>query len=160
MKPLIVVGVDGSEQSKAALRWAVEEARLRGAELRVVHGWFAYPVLVPGSPITAADWDALRESAGGFVESFVSDVVGEPEDVEIHPVAVHATAAAALIEAARHAELLVVGSHGRGGFAGLLLGSVSNQCAHHAACPVVIVRGGSAEPHQKHEAVAAAVAGS
>jgi nucleotide-binding universal stress UspA family protein len=140
-QPLIVVGVDGSEQSKAALRWAVEEARLRGASIRVVHAWWAYPALVPGTPVIGTEWEVLRESADEFVESFVGEVVGEPTDVEITAVAVHGTAAPALVEASQDADVLVVGSRGLGGFTGLLLGSVSQQCAHHAPCPLVIVRG-------------------
>jgi nucleotide-binding universal stress UspA family protein len=143
--PLIVVGVDGSEQSKAALRWALDEARLRGASLRVVHAWWAYPAFVPGAPIIATEWEELRESADEFVESFVAEVLGEPDDVEITAVAVHGTAAPALVEASQEADLLVVGSRGLGGFTGLLLGSVSQQCAHHAPCPLVIVRGAPTE---------------
>jgi nucleotide-binding universal stress UspA family protein len=159
MDRLIVVGVDGSEEAKAALRWALEEARLRGAALRVVHGWWAYPALVPGSPITSDDWDGLRREAQGFVKRFVAETIGEPEDVEISAVAPHGTAAPVLVEAAREAELLVVGSRGHGGFAGLLLGSVSQQCAHHAPCPLVIVRGKAVETDDVGKAVTGAVAG-
>jgi nucleotide-binding universal stress UspA family protein len=144
-RPLIVVGVDGSEQSKAALRWALDEARLRGASIRVVHAWWAYPALLPGAPIIATEWEELREGADEFVESFVAEVLGEPADVEITAVAVHGTAAPALVEASQAADLLVVGSRGLGGFTGLLLGSVSQQCAHHAPCPLVIVRGTATE---------------
>jgi nucleotide-binding universal stress UspA family protein len=156
MKPLIVVGVDGSEESRSALRWAVDEARLRGAKLRVVHAWFAYPAIAEGGPVVAADWESLGDSARAFVESFVEETVGEPEGVEIEAAAVHGTAAVVVVEAAREAELLVVGSRGHGGFAGLLLGSVSQQCVHHSACPVVVVRGVPAGSKDGHEAVAGA----
>jgi nucleotide-binding universal stress UspA family protein len=70
----------------------------------------------------------------------VSEVAGPDPEVEVETVAVHGSAAHSLVEAAANADLLVVGSRGHGGFAGLLLGSVSQQCAHHAPCPVVIVR--------------------
>jgi nucleotide-binding universal stress UspA family protein len=138
----IVVGVDGSEESKAALRWAIEEARLRDAAVRAVHAWSVYPALYPGTPIRASDWEEVRADADKFVEDFVAEVAGNPGDVELAAVAVQGdgTAAHGLIEAAEGAELLVVGSRGLGGFTGLLLGSVSQQCVHHAPCPVVIVR--------------------
>jgi nucleotide-binding universal stress UspA family protein len=140
MKPLIVVGIDGSEESKAALRWAVDEARLRGTRLRVVHAWFAYPVIADGLPMVQEDWAALGETAQRFVEHFVEEVAGDPEGVELELAALHGTAASVLVDASRTADLLVVGSRGHGGFSGLLLGSVSQQCVHHATCPVVVIR--------------------
>jgi nucleotide-binding universal stress UspA family protein len=144
-KDLIVVGVDGSEPSKAALRWALDEARLRNCAVRVVYAWFAHPVLVPGSPMVAADWEAVRRSADEFVSELVAAEAGEDTGVEVDAVAAHGNAADVLVRHARGAQLLVVGSRGHGGFAGLLLGSVSQQCVHHAPCPVVIVRGSAAE---------------
>jgi nucleotide-binding universal stress UspA family protein len=160
VKPhLIVVGVDGSEESRAALRWAVEEARLRDARIRVVHAWWAYPALAAGTPIAAADWAALEESADRFVTSFVTETLGEPDDLQIDASALHGSAAEVLVEASARADLLVVGSRGHGGFAGLLLGSVSQQCAHHALCPLVIVRG-ARTGHEAPETVSVgAVAG-
>ena len=140
-KGLIVVGVDGSEPSKAALRWALDEARLRGCAIRVVYAWLAHPALVPGAPMTSSDWEALRRSADDFLREFVAGEIGEHEGVEVDGVAAHSSAADALVKHARGAQLLVVGSRGHGGFAGLLLGSVGQQCVHHAPCPVVIVRG-------------------
>jgi nucleotide-binding universal stress UspA family protein len=138
---LIVVGVDGSEPSKAALRWALEEARLRGCAVRVVYAWFAHPVLVTGAPLVAEDWESLRRSADDFLREFVAAEIGEHEGVGVDGVAVHGSPADTLVKYAKGAQLLVVGSRGHGGFAGLLLGSVSQQCVHHAPCPVVIVRG-------------------
>ena len=151
MKGLIVVGVDGSEESKAALRFAVDEARLRGLRLRVVHAWFAYPAIADGMPVVPEDWAALGETARTFVEQFVAEVAAEHEGVELEAAAVHGTAANVLVDESRVADLLVVGSRGHGGFTGLLLGSVSQQCVHHAACPVVVVRnvpvqGGAGSP--------------
>ena len=138
---VIVVGIDGSETSKAALRWAVEEARLRHACVRAVHAWWVVPMLKPGGQLApdAADWGA--EDATEPVRAFVTETVGEQTDVEITPIAVQGEqASAALVDAAKDADLLVVGSRGAGGFSGLLLGSISQQCAHHAPCPIVIVR--------------------
>jgi nucleotide-binding universal stress UspA family protein len=106
MAGTIVVGVDGSEKSKEALRFALEEARLRGARVEAV---------------------------------YVADVAGDAAAVRVDQIAVDDRPARALIAAAADADLLVVGSRGHGGFAGLLLGSVSQQCAQHAPCPVVIV---------------------
>jgi nucleotide-binding universal stress UspA family protein len=153
MEKLIVVGVDGSEPSKAALEWAVEEARLRGASLRVVYAWNEYPMVIPGGPVLPYDPEELKRSAHDFVERLVEETLGTPQDVEITTVALLGPAAGVLVDAAVGAEMLVVGSRGHGGFAGLLLGSVSQQCVHHAPCPVVIVRGTeiettAAEPHE------------
>jgi nucleotide-binding universal stress UspA family protein len=136
----IVVGVDGSDHSKAALRWAVKEAALRGAGVRVVHAWQVYPALHPGTTITASDFDEVRDQAGSFVKDFVDEVVPDRDGVPIEAVAVQGESVApALIDAAANADLLVVGSRGLGGFRGLLLGSVSQQCVHHAKCPVVVL---------------------
>lgn len=137
----IVVGIDGSENSKHALRWALDEARLRDASLRVVYAW-TMPVYVgygvpPAAVINPA---SLAEAASERVDKTVGEVIGEAEDVQIERKAVEGMAAQTLVEEADGADLLVVGSRGHGGFAGLLLGSVSQQCAHHAPCPVVIVR--------------------
>jgi nucleotide-binding universal stress UspA family protein len=141
----IVVGVDGSETSRAALRWAVEEARLRNARVRAVHAWWIYPMLTDGLP-TTDEPERLDDEATERVQAFVTETLGEQPDVEVTPVAVQGMqAAAALVEAARDADLLVVGSRGVGGFTGLLVGSVSDQCTHHAPCPIVIVRGARAE---------------
>jgi nucleotide-binding universal stress UspA family protein len=149
---LIVVGIDGSEISRRALRWAVEEARLRHARVRVVHAWWIYPML-------AADMEAphLTSDASGTVQAFVTETLGEEHDVEVEVVAVQGRqASAALVDAAEDAELLVVGSRGAGGFSSLLLGSVSQQCAHHAPCPVAIVGRGPEEDHRRHDARAEA----
>lgn len=138
---LIVVGIDGSESSNAALRWAVEEARLRHARVRALHAWWIHPMLgrsAESVPVEA-DWDG--EVATELLRTFITETLGEETDVEITPVAVQGQqASAALVDAARDADLLVVGSRGAGGFSGLLLGSISQQCAHHAPCPIVIVR--------------------
>jgi nucleotide-binding universal stress UspA family protein len=137
---LIVVGIDGSESSRDALHWALGEARLRGAPLRVVHAWDPTPEFLPEAPLLAADYETLRRSASEYVDTLVAETIGAPDDVDVTAVAARGPAARALVEAATGAGLLVVGSRGHGGFAGLLLGSVSQQCVQHAPCPVVIVR--------------------
>jgi nucleotide-binding universal stress UspA family protein len=138
---VVVVGIDGSEQSKRALRWALEEARLRGAGLRVVHAWMWASATFSGfaGPVISETIESMQKAAVELVGGLVTEVVGPDPDVEIETLVVEGAAAPSLIEAARDAEVLVVGSRGHGGFAGLLLGSVSQQCAHHATCPVVIV---------------------
>jgi nucleotide-binding universal stress UspA family protein len=134
----IVVGVDGSPGSLAALRFAVDEARLRGVPLTVLSAW-SFPVAgdVPGGlmPVLTTDFAA---DAAEVLDEVLAQV--DATGVTIERVVVEGGAARRLLEAARGAEMLVVGSRGRGGFAGLLLGSVSQQCAHHAPCPVAIVR--------------------
>jgi nucleotide-binding universal stress UspA family protein len=148
---LIVVGVDGSENSRQALRWALEEARLRQARVRVVHAWWMYPMLAD-----EMEEPHLTDDASGAVQKFVAETLGEQDDVEVEAVAVQGQqASAALVDAAKDAELLVVGSRGAGGFSSLLLGSVSQQCAQHAPCPVAIVRRCLADRHPQHDARAA-----
>ena len=139
----IVVGVDGSDASKNALRWAVEDARARSAEVVALH---AYEVPVPApdaAPSSPVDLPALvaeaHESAQQFVTSVVDEVVGNAVTVDVAPIAVEDAPAKALLDASRDADLLVVGSHGHG-LSGLFLGSVSLECALHAACPVLIYR--------------------
>jgi nucleotide-binding universal stress UspA family protein len=139
----IVVGVDGSPESLGAFRWALAEARLRGAELQAVYVW-SIPI-IPGrelGPTYIPPVDDLRAEAKQVLDAVVA---AEPaEGVLVTPVVVEGNPADMLVEAGREADLLVVGSRGHGGFAGLLLGSVSAQLAHHAACPLVIVRRGTA----------------
>jgi nucleotide-binding universal stress UspA family protein len=137
MAGTIVVGVDGSEESKKALRWAVEEARLRNARVVAIRAW-VYPALAAGGLIPVDG--ELVESLAAAEQEALAKAVAEVEGAEgVEQVVVEDAPAHALVEAARGADLLVVGSRGHGGFTGLLLGSVSQQCAHHAACPVVIV---------------------
>jgi nucleotide-binding universal stress UspA family protein len=141
----IVVGVDGSPGSTAALRWALEEARLRRAKLRVIRAWLYPRIDGYGSiPAELPYMDALRNDVEELLDAVVDEVAGENPGVSIVRVAVEGPPAEVLIEAAADADLLVVGSRGPGGFSGLLLGSVSQQCAHHASCPVVIVRNAGA----------------
>jgi nucleotide-binding universal stress UspA family protein len=143
-EPKIVVGLDGSAQSHAALRWALDEARLRGGEVDVIHAW-TYPYLGgwyearPGPALDAEVLHAIESDAREMIDVALAEV-GRHEGVVVNRVAAEGSPSAVLIAAANDADLLVVGSRGRGGFAELLLGSVSHQCAQHAPCPVVIVR--------------------
>jgi nucleotide-binding universal stress UspA family protein len=144
---VIVVGVDGSETSRAALRFAFEEAALRDATLRTVHAWqFSYPGtwrLGGGYPVSGLDLDSVRKAADAALEAIVAAVIPDRGEVEVVRRAVEGASGDVLVDESQDAELLVVGSRGLGGFAGILLGSVSQQCAHQAACPVVII------PHRR-----------
>lgn len=138
----IVVGVDGSSASRDALRWAIEEARLWDGAVEAVHAW-SYPVMtyVPGivPPPTFARED-LEAEARHVLETTVDAVTGAAPGLLLERVVVEGSAAKLLIERSRHADMLVVGHRGYGGFTGLLLGSVAEQCAVHAGCPSVITR--------------------
>ena len=147
MTGLIVVGVDHSDGAKAALRFAMEEARLRESRVRAVHAWqFRYLgagyLAIPES-VLDGDLRELRAAAEAALEATLDEVVSDADGVEIERRVVEGAPAPVLVDESRAADLLVVGSRGHGGFAGLLLGSVSQQCAHHAECPVVIVRAAS-----------------
>jgi len=140
---MVVVGVDHSDGAKAALRFALEEALLRQATVRAVHAWqYAYmgpPGIERALSYGGADAEALRSAAEAALDATLQEV-GSDSGVEIERRVVQGAPAAVLVDESRGADLLVVGSRGLGGFAQLLLGSVSQQCAHHAECPVVIVR--------------------
>jgi nucleotide-binding universal stress UspA family protein len=141
---VIVVGVDHSAGAKQALRFALEEAKLRGAPLRAVHAWqFGY-VGVTGMegalPAAGGQLDEFRDAAAAALDATLGETIPDAGDVDVERRVVEGAPAAVLVEESRGADLLVVGSRGHGGFAQLLLGSVSQQCAHHAECPVVIVR--------------------
>ena len=139
----IVVGVDGSEESRAALLWALDEARLRRTTLEAVYAW-PFPRGVAGFGWTPTlDEDAVdeaRRTAEEALDAIVRDVAVGEDDVAIQQFAIEGSPGPVLLDKAEGAEMLVVGSRGLGGFRELLLGSISHQCAQHAACPVVIVR--------------------
>jgi nucleotide-binding universal stress UspA family protein len=133
----VVVGVDGSETSDRALRWALDDARARGGIVTAVHAWH-----VPFSmSLTAGtrDLSAFEDAAGRLLDQAVDATAAEYRDATVERVLVGGSPADALLGAAREAALVVVGGRGVGGFRGLLLGSVSQQLAHHAACPVVVI---------------------
>jgi nucleotide-binding universal stress UspA family protein len=132
---VIVVGVDGSEPSKEALRWAARQARIIGADLQVVAAW-EFPVAWGWVPPYPADFDPEGDTRRAL-EATLGEVLGP--DAPARLVVVEDSPAPALLRAAADAELLVVGSRGRGEFAGMVLGSVSEHCVHHAPCPVVVI---------------------
>ena len=138
----IVVGVDGSEVSAAALRWALEEAVRNEAELTVIHAWNTpYPVEPWGLVVTPADRSEFLEGSRALIEDMVKAAInaGAPRPASITPLPVEDAAGPGLVRAAAAADLLVVGSRGRGGFAALLVGSASLHCLHAASCPVAII---------------------
>jgi nucleotide-binding universal stress UspA family protein len=139
----IVVGVDGSESSVDALRWAVGQARLTGAELIAVMSWeLPTSLAYAWGPMTDdTDWegDTRKELEKVITESLEAD-----EAAAVQRSVVRGHPARALLDASAGAQLLVVGSRGHGGFAGLLLGSVSQYVIAHATCPVLVVHGAKA----------------
>jgi nucleotide-binding universal stress UspA family protein len=141
---VIVVGVDHSPGAREAVRFALDEARLRDATLRAVHAWqFGYLGLtgLEGAlPAAGGELHDSRAAAADTLDGTLREVIPNAGGVDVERRVVEGTPAAVLIEQSRDADLLVVGSRGHGGFAQLLLGSVSQQCAQHAECPVVIVR--------------------
>jgi nucleotide-binding universal stress UspA family protein len=157
----ILVGVDGSASSEKALAWALDDARARGnATLIVVHAYrrpeqrsspyaYSYPYLpsqlvqqLSENDRTWRDEQMMlaRRQGEAVIDHAVRAVRSDDADVPVKRVVVASEPAKTLIEMSQSADLLVVGSRGRGGFRGLRLGSVSQQCLHHARCPVVVVR--------------------
>jgi nucleotide-binding universal stress UspA family protein len=141
--PRIVVGVDGSPSSRQALRWAVRQAELTGGAVDAVIAW-QYPPYMAGfgfSPSAMLDTADYAESSSKALADAVADTVSPDSPVSIRQLVVEDNAARALLKAAEGADMLVVGSRGHGGFAGALLGSVSQHCVYHARCPVIVIRG-------------------
>ncbi len=138
----IVVGIDGSDGSKRALEWAADEARRRHVSLTLVGAWS-----LPAEAYGAMGWtgvgpellEDLRATTRRRLDDICAQFSAQLDGLRVERIVVEGAAAPALVEAAADADLLVVGTRGHGGFTGLLLGSVSQQCAHHSLCPVVIV---------------------
>jgi nucleotide-binding universal stress UspA family protein len=135
-KGKVIVGVDGSASSKAALRWAARICEATGNTIEAVIAW-DWPHSYGWSPVLE-DWDP-GIAAEKTLQQVLDDVFGDNRPVNLHASARQGAARSVLIEASEGAELLVVGSRGHGGFTGLLLGSVSAACAEHGRCPVVVV---------------------
>ena len=142
---IVVVGVDETDSSRRALAWAAQEAVRRGATLQVVTAWTWDAV--EGAPLVAVEPQTLMEVAEHTQTTAVEEVLAA---MPVRPVVarevVRSTAAQALVEASRHADLVVVGTHGRGPVRSALLGSVSQSVIKHAECPVVVM-----PPVQRHE---------
>lgn len=139
---LIAVGVDGSDNGRDALRFALAEARLRGARLSVVQAWGISRLALsdPGAAgVVEQVHEELSADATSVLRTELEAVAASSAGVEIDENVVEGQPAAALVEASRRADLLVVGSRGHGSLVGALLGSVSQQCLHHASCPVAVV---------------------
>jgi nucleotide-binding universal stress UspA family protein len=136
---LVVVGVDGSAESVAALRWAAAYAAATGSRLRAVMAWH-YPAAVGPAPVgvaPAAITDEVRQHVNEALDKTIAEAaVGVDVEKQVgygHPAQV-------LVDQSAGADLLVVGSRGHGAFTGMLVGSVSVHCVTHAHCPVVVIR--------------------
>ena len=140
----IVVGVDGSGPSKAALRWAIHQAKLTGSSVDAVAAWH-YPSAYGLAPSSESPLDFEANAKSALVEA-LAEVSGQEPDVPIRPLVAEGVAADVLLREAKGADLLVVGSRGHGGFASALLGSVSMYCVLHAHCPVLVLRDGLVTP--------------
>jgi nucleotide-binding universal stress UspA family protein len=140
----IVVGVDGSDSSKAALRWAIRQAKLTGGSVDAVAAWH-YPATYGWAPVSDDVVDLETSAKNILAEAFAEVSALEPE-VPVRPVVAEGLAAEVLLRTARGADMLVVGSRGHGGFASALLGSVSLYCVLHAHCPVLVLRDGHEGP--------------
>lgn len=136
----VLLGVDGSPANDRAIGFAFEEASRRGVPLIALHAWTHSAATGPGTRAQPGRDDAEVEAARVLAEA-LTGWHDEYPDVVAHRDLVHAGARNALIEATHRAQLVVVGTRGRGGFTGLLLGSVSQAVLHHAACPVAVVPG-------------------
>ena len=135
----IVVGIDGSTHSIEALRWALEEARLRAVGVDVVHAW-QYPGVLFFGETMVIPADELAEGAADVLRATIAAVTDDMAGLDVRTFVERGHPVGVLTEHAKDAGLVVVGSRGRGGFAGLLLGSVSSEVVHHAPCPAVVVR--------------------
>jgi nucleotide-binding universal stress UspA family protein len=141
--PRIVVGVDGSAQSRRALLWADRLAAATGAVIDAVSVWHV-PVSY-GWSYAADDWNPEADATKSLEET-VDAVFPEGRPARLNLVVREGLPAKTLLDLSKGATLLVLGSRGHGGFAGLLLGSVSASCAEHATCPVLVVHGDEEPP--------------
>ena len=152
----VVVGVDDSPGGRAALAFAAQEAALRRAELHVICAWSMPGGHFEHAKVPGPLRDACCEEAQTVLRRLADEMLGPDPGVPVVLAVGEPPPARALIEASEQADLVVVGSRGRGGFAGLLLGSVSAQVAHHAHCPVTVVHAGISRnqtaPHLSEDA--------
>ena len=141
----VVVGVDGSEVSRRATEVAFEEAQARGAELVAVHTWIDSQVQAPGAgfAITEDRWQQAHDEQSELLENYLRDLGQSYPNVRVRKVITRDRPVRALAEAAEGAQLLITGSHGRGGFKGMLLGSTSRALLQSAPCPMMVVRTGA-----------------
>jgi nucleotide-binding universal stress UspA family protein len=137
MSQTIVVGVDGSESSKEALRWAVQQSELTGGALEAVMSW-ELPSMAWLAPMPEG-YNPEKEAVEALHRAVV-EALGDRPAIAVQEVVTEGHPALALVERSKEADLLVVGSRGHRQFAGMLLGSVSSYCVTRAFCPVVVVR--------------------
>jgi nucleotide-binding universal stress UspA family protein len=142
----IVVGVDGSTSSRAALQWAVRQAGLTGASVEAITAWQSPTLVGLASPFAEAeqsvgDDDRIRAAAERVAREAVAEATAGSPGVRVKAEVGEGSAAQFLLDAANGATMVVVGSRGHGGIAGTLLGSVSQTLAQHSPCPVLIIRG-------------------
>ena len=144
-KDVIVVGVDGSPDAQRATDWALDEARVHGDTVRLVNAW-QFPSVgiarVAGGPLPVFGRQDIEKLVAEVLDKAAETARQQEPGVEVETRLVEGHPGAALVEASSDARLLVVGSRGLGGFKGVLMGSVSSSCAHHAHCPVVVVPSG------------------
>jgi nucleotide-binding universal stress UspA family protein len=141
--PRIVVGVDGSPSSRAALRWAVRQAALNGGVVDAIMAW-QIPALLRSyawTPVYVEEASDFAKDARNTLAAVIRDEIEPADNRRVTSRVVNGHPAEVLLEAAVGADLLIVGSHGHGTFADALLGSVGQYCVHHAQCPVLIMRG-------------------
>ena len=133
----IVVGVDGSAASAEALRWAVQQARLTGAQVQAVTAWQLPTSYAWGPIVDDVDWaDGARQAQ----DAMIKDTLDDDDAAGVQRTVLEGHPAYVLLEAAKGADLLVMGSRGHGGFAGMVLGSVSQHVIAHAPVPVLVTR--------------------
>jgi nucleotide-binding universal stress UspA family protein len=144
-RELIVVGVDGSAESVGALTWASRYAAACGGRIRALLAW-RYPSAVGPAPPGVAPESVTDEVRASMTEQLSAAVAEGAPGADVEPMISYGHAAQILVDASAEADLLVVGSRGRGAFTGMLVGSVSLHVVNHAHCPVVVVRRGTAPP--------------
>lgn len=138
----IIVGVDGSQSAEAALKWAARYAHATGGSLVAVLAWH-YPSAVGGPPVGVAPeavTSEVEKSRYEMLDKAIEATCGDMPSLRVERKVVYGHPAQALLDESRHADLLVVGSKGHGGFTGMMLGSVSTHCVTHASCPVTVVK--------------------
>jgi nucleotide-binding universal stress UspA family protein len=142
-RQVVVVGVDGSAESIAALGWAARYATATGAKMRAVHAW-RYPAAFGIAPVGKAPEPVTAEVEQQMRDELaqaVAQVYPDPADAQVEMALRYGHPVEVLIDESKAASLLVVGHHGHGAFTGMMVGSVSIHCVTSAACPVVVVRG-------------------
>jgi nucleotide-binding universal stress UspA family protein len=140
MTDVIVLGIDDSDGARTALAWAARQAEATSTRLRIVHAYDLNLAWIDADNADIPIWDARAQAvAHALLERVVAEVIPSFDRSQLELCVREGRPAVVLLQEAREASLVVVGSRGRGGFAGLLLGSVSQRLAQSSPCPVVIV---------------------